>query len=558
MSATAGRANGADCGGAAARSTRTGARRTTSRSARSTCSTTRCSASRCAAEHVKPRLLGHFGTTPGLNLVYAHLNRAIRAARPRRDLRHGPGPRRPGRRRERLPRGHVRGALPRDLGAGRGRAAAAVPPVLVPGRHPEPRRARDAGLDPRGRRARLRARARVRRRLRQPGPPRRLRRRRRRGRDRAARHELALEQVPEPAHGRRRPADPAPERLQDREPDRARPDPRGGARARSCEGTATSRSSSPAASTTRTPSSVHQRFAAALDEALDRIAAHPARGARGGRRPSAPRWPMIVLRTPKGWTGPREVDGVPVEGTWRSHQVPLAGDARRTPSIARSSRSGCAATGPRSSSTTTARLVPELAALPPSGERRMSANPHANGGVLLRDLVLPDFRDYAVEVPEPAKSDGRGDARARRLPARRHRAEPRDLPALRPRRDGVEPARRRASRSPTAPGSPRSEPTDEDLSPRRPRDGGPLRAPLPGLARGLPAHRPARALQLLRGVHPHRRLDVQPAREVAEGDARRSRGGGRSRRSTTCSARTSGARTTTASRTRTRASSTTS
>ena len=116
---------------------------------------------------------------------------------------------------------------------------------------------------------------------------------------------------------------------------------------------------------------------------------------------------MIVLRTPKGWTGPKEVDGLPVENTWRSHQVPIAERARRTPSTCGCSRSGCGATGRRSSSTTTARSVPELLALPPRGERRMSASPHANGGELLRDLVLPDFRDYAVEVTSPARRSAR-------------------------------------------------------------------------------------------------------------------------------------------------------
>ena len=118
---------------------------------------------------------------------------------PRRDLRDGPRARRPGGGRERLPRGHVHRDLPGDH-AGRGGAAAAVPAVLVPGRHPVARRAGDARLDPRGRRARLLALARVRRRVRQPGPARLLHRRRRRGGDRAARHRLALEQVPRPGH----------------------------------------------------------------------------------------------------------------------------------------------------------------------------------------------------------------------------------------------------------------------------------------------------------------------------------------------------------------------
>ena len=116
---------------------------------------------------------------------------------PRRDLRHRPGARRPGHRRQRLPRGDVQRGLPVHH-ARRGRHPQAVPPVLVPGRHPQPRRARDAGLHPRGRRAGLRALARVRRGVRQPGPARLRGRRRRRGRDRAPRHELALEQVPQP------------------------------------------------------------------------------------------------------------------------------------------------------------------------------------------------------------------------------------------------------------------------------------------------------------------------------------------------------------------------
>ena len=177
-------------------------------------------------EHIKPRLLGHFGTTPGLNLIYVHLNRAIR----QRDLDAiyvtGPGHGGPALVANAYLEGTYTERLPGRLG-GRVGAQGALPTVLLPGRDPEPRRARGAGLDPRGRRARVRARPRVRRRLRQPRPGRRLRRGRRRGRDRAARGQLALEQVPECKDRRRRPADPAPERLQDREPDGARPDPGG-------------------------------------------------------------------------------------------------------------------------------------------------------------------------------------------------------------------------------------------------------------------------------------------------------------------------------------------
>ena len=179
-------------------------------------------------DHVKPRLLGHWGTTPGLNLLYAHMNRAIVAARPQRDVRHRSGPRRPRARRLDVARGQLHRGLPRHHARRRGHAEA-VPPVLLPGRHPEPRRARDAGLDPRGRRARLRARPRLRRRVRQPGPGRLLRGRRRRGGDRAAGRELALDQVRRSGARRRRAAGAAPQRLQDRQPDRAGAHPRGGA-----------------------------------------------------------------------------------------------------------------------------------------------------------------------------------------------------------------------------------------------------------------------------------------------------------------------------------------
>jgi xylulose-5-phosphate/fructose-6-phosphate phosphoketolase len=147
---------------------------------------------------------------------------------------------------------------------------------------------------------------------------------------------------------------------------------------------------------------VHQRFASALDEALDGIRAiqHAVRKRADGAHG---RWPMIVLRTPKGWTGPREVDGVPVEGTWRSHQVPLA-EVRTNPDHLRQLEAWLKSYKPEELFDAQGALVQELAALPPEGERRMSANPHANGGALLRDLRLPDFRDYAVEVAKPGGS----------------------------------------------------------------------------------------------------------------------------------------------------------
>jgi xylulose-5-phosphate/fructose-6-phosphate phosphoketolase len=142
------------------------------------------------------------------------------------------------------------------------------------------------------------------------------------------------------------------------------------------------------------PEAVHQELAAALDEALDEIA--DAKGASG-----RPLWPMIVLRTPKGWTGPKEIDGVPVEGTWRAHQVPIT-DPRENGDHLRLLEEWMRSYRPEELFDDGGRLVPELNKLAPRGPRRMSANPHANGGELLRDLVLPDFRDYAVEVEKPA------------------------------------------------------------------------------------------------------------------------------------------------------------
>ena len=144
------------------------------------------------------------------------------------------------------------------------------------------------------------------------------------------------------------------------------------------------------------PEAVHRELAAALDEALDDIA-------RCKEASERPRWPMIVLRTPKGWTGPAEVDGLPVENTWRSHQVPLA-DTRENADHRRQLEEWMRSYRPEELFDEGGALVPELRALAPEADRRMSANPHANGGILLRDLVLPDFRDYAVEVERPGKS----------------------------------------------------------------------------------------------------------------------------------------------------------
>jgi xylulose-5-phosphate/fructose-6-phosphate phosphoketolase len=147
------------------------------------------------------------------------------------------------------------------------------------------------------------------------------------------------------------------------------------------------------------PEAMHARMAEVLATVLDEIAAAQ-RAAREGGETRRPRWPMIVLRTPKGWTGPKIVDGLPAEGTWRSHQVPMA-ELRTSPEHLAQLEEWLRGYRPEELFHDDGALVADLAALPPKGPRRMSANPHANGGVLLRDLVLPDFRDYAVEVPKP-------------------------------------------------------------------------------------------------------------------------------------------------------------
>jgi xylulose-5-phosphate/fructose-6-phosphate phosphoketolase len=147
------------------------------------------------------------------------------------------------------------------------------------------------------------------------------------------------------------------------------------------------------------PDAVHQELAGALDEALDQIAGVQ-RAARDDGAEGRPQWPMIVLRTPKGWTGPKEVDGLPVEGTWRSHQVPVA-DVRENPAHLRLLEEWLRSYRPEELFGEDGRLVPELAERGPRGARRMSANPHANGGELMQDLVAPDFRNYAIDVPAP-------------------------------------------------------------------------------------------------------------------------------------------------------------
>jgi xylulose-5-phosphate/fructose-6-phosphate phosphoketolase len=148
------------------------------------------------------------------------------------------------------------------------------------------------------------------------------------------------------------------------------------------------------------PVTMHRLMASTLDAVVEKITGIQ-RGARAGAGgPERPRWPMIVLRTPKGWTGPKTVDGLPTEGTWRSHQVPL-GEVRTNPEHLAALESWMRSYRPEELFDEDGALASELAAFPPKANRRMSANPHANGGLLLQDLALPDFRDYAIAVAKP-------------------------------------------------------------------------------------------------------------------------------------------------------------
>ncbi len=147
------------------------------------------------------------------------------------------------------------------------------------------------------------------------------------------------------------------------------------------------------------PQTMHQLMAATLDTIVADIQ-RIQRDARKNGFKKRPRWPMIILRSPKGWTGPGVVDGKPVEGTFRAHQVPIAQLATK-PAHLKLLERWMKSYRPQELFDENGRLLAELAELAPAGERRMGANPHANGGLLLRDLKMPDFRDYAVKVPKP-------------------------------------------------------------------------------------------------------------------------------------------------------------
>jgi len=147
------------------------------------------------------------------------------------------------------------------------------------------------------------------------------------------------------------------------------------------------------------PEKMHQLMAGTLDAIVNEIKSIQDK-ARSGGDLSRPIWPMLILRSPKGWTGPKVVDGKPVENTWRAHQVPVA-DVQTKPGHMKILEDWMRSYRPEELFDEQGKLMPELAELAPKGNRRMGANPHANGGLLLRDLIMPDFRKYAVGVSKP-------------------------------------------------------------------------------------------------------------------------------------------------------------
>ena len=329
-------------------------------------------------------------------------------ARRERDLPRRARARRAGDPGERLPRGHLLRDLPRGL-AGRRRHAAALPAVLDARRRAEPRERADARLDPRGRRARLRARARLRRGLRQPRSASRRRRRRRRGRDRPARGLVEGHQLPQSGARRRGAADPAPERLQDRRPDRAR------ARRRRRR----SRSCSTATATTCTfvegddPAAVHQRLRRDARRAATTAIRAIQDDARAQRR-----------SRPAALAGDRaaHAEGLDRAEGGRRHagrgHVPRAPGAarrraRRTRAPRACSRRGCAATAPRSCSTTSGRLVPELAALAPqrrAAHGREPARQRRPAARRPRPARLPRLRDRRSRSRRPSATSRRASS----------------------------------------------------------------------------------------------------------------------------------------------------
>ena len=356
-----------------------------------------------APEHIKPRLLGHWGTTPGLNLIYAHLNRIIRERDADVIYITGPGPRRPGAGRQRLARGHLQRGLP-GIGEDTDGLRKLFRQFSFPGGIPSHVAPETPGSIHEGGEL---------------------------GYALAHAYGAAFDNPDlvvacvvgdgeaetgplaaswhsnkflDPVTRRRGAADPAPQRLQDRQPDRAGPHPARRNWSRCCAATATGRSRSPATTRRSCTSSWPPRWTTAFDQ----IAAIQQAARVRRRRPARPLWPMIVLRTPKGWTGPSEVDGQQVEGTWRAHQVPLAETRTNPAAPGSSSKTWLRSYRPEELFDAERRAAARVAR---AGTRRAPPDERQPARqrwpAAARSATCPTFTDYAVEVESPATTPPR-------------------------------------------------------------------------------------------------------------------------------------------------------
>ena len=263
------------------------------------------------------------------------------------------------------------------------------------------------------------------------------------------------------------------------------------------------------------PAVMHQKMADTLERAIGEIRAQQ-KAARASNTPVRPRWPMIVLRSPKGWTGPKEIKGHKVEGSWRSHQVPFS-DVRDNPANLKLLEDWMRSYKPEELFDAGGRLVPELRALAPAGNRRMSANPHANGGLLRKPLKLPDFRAYAVEVSSRGTAMYENTKPLGEYLRDVMKNNPTSFRVFGPdetasnRLQAVYEASKKTWMADMLP----EDADGGELVARWARHGNALGAHAGRLAGGLPAHGASRVLPHLRGVRARHRFHVQPARQVA-------------------------------------------
>jgi hypothetical protein len=263
------------------------------------------------------------------------------------------------------------------------------------------------------------------------------------------------------------------------------------------------------------PETMHELMAATMEKAIEDIRRIQT-NARNKSDTTRPRWPMIVLKSPKGWTGPKEVDGLKIEGTFRAHQVPLLVDTDH-PEHVQLLESWMKSYKAEELFDANGRLKPELQELAPKGNRRMGSNPHANGGLLLHDLVMPDFHDHAVTVPSPGANEGQDTLVLGKFLRDVEKLNQHNFRVFGP-DETLSNLLGAVFEVTNRQWDAREVKNDEFLAPAgRVLDSMLSEHQCEGWLEGYLLDRTARVVQQLRGVHPHRGLDVQPARQMVEG-----------------------------------------